>query len=90
MGIARGLLALLAQSERSLGFYSGSTFSHRYLKDIVDQMDVQIMLRVPHDVLKQRRRERNDLEGESFLSMSFLRILLHKFNYLSLSNLLIL
>jgi len=29
-------------------------------KDVVDQLDVRIMLRVPHDVLKQRRHERHN------------------------------
>jgi len=28
-------------------------------QDVVDQLDVRIMLRVPHDVLKKRRHERH-------------------------------
>ncbi|KAF4620983.1 hypothetical protein D9613_000340 [Agrocybe pediades] len=37
-------------------------------KDVIEQLDVRIMLRVPHDVLKQRRHERH---GYHTAGMSF-------------------
>ena len=60
MGIGRWFPALLEQSKRFLIFHSGNIFFYRHLfKDVIDQLDVRIFLRVPHDVLKKRRHERH-------------------------------
>jgi nicotinamide/nicotinate riboside kinase len=36
-----------------------STAPNDLLQQVIEQLDIPIMLRVPHDVLKQRRHERH-------------------------------
>ncbi|KAF8995479.1 hypothetical protein BDQ17DRAFT_1365672 [Cyathus striatus] len=45
------------QTTNYMGLVDG--FLLYWHKDVIDQLDIRIMLRVPHDVLKQRRHERH-------------------------------
>lgn len=51
------------------------------LQDVIDQLDVRIMLRVPHDVLRQRRHERHGYHtaGTKYPCYSLLLCKLTKF-----------
>ena len=74
MGIGRWFPALLEQSKRFLIFHSRNIFFYRHhFKDVIDQLDVRIILRVPHDVLKRRRHDYH-IAGKGFLSCRFFRI----------------
>ena len=44
------------------------------LQDVIDQLDVKVMLRVPHDVLVKRRYERHGYHtaGRKFLTRRLL------------------
>jgi nicotinamide/nicotinate riboside kinase len=86
-GLVDGFLLYWNKVSGSWFFSTGSNiFLNRHLvvQDVFDQLDVRIMLRVPHDVLKKRRNERHGYHtaGKSFLSCHFFAYL----HYATLTN----
>ena len=58
MGHGRRLLTILASGE-SDNNHTHQTLDGKVGQDVVDKLDYRIFLRVPHDVLKQRRHDRH-------------------------------
>ena len=44
-----------------------------HVQDVIAELDVRIMLRVPHDILKQRRHERHGYHTAGEMDLAKLR-----------------